>query len=106
MGLPLWLAVLLHFWSAFGFAYVVGHSHISLPFRDLLSRVAAARWLLILIECPACLGFWLGAVPAYFGHSLIPGLGAAALVALVVGLATCASNLLLARFAGLSEPHS
>jgi hypothetical protein len=47
--------------AQFGFCYVVGHSAISLPIRE---RVAAAtragEWFVELLECPACLGWWLG----------------------------------------------
>jgi len=81
------LVVLL---GAFGFAYIAGHSKITLPLRAVLGGVPggtdesgavrlpvpgmlgpAGEWLCALLECPACLGFWTGAALAFFG--VIPG---------------------------------
>jgi hypothetical protein len=88
---------------AFGLAYVLGHSVISLPAREWLADVAsiapATRWLLALIECPACCGWWIG---------LFTGLGYwgaidATAVGYAIGLAfvTTGSNFLLGRASGL-----
>lgn len=53
--------------GAFGVVFVVGFSGISLPMRKaiapkhLLSWGDLFRqWLISLLECPACLGFWIG----------------------------------------------
>ncbi|MFZ2152131.1 MAG: hypothetical protein WAV09_03425 [Minisyncoccia bacterium] len=68
--------------AAFGFAYVLGHATISLPFRTWLGGIPAKEpdgilmlegrqavpgalgpigdFLCAMIECPACLGFWTG----------------------------------------------
>lgn len=66
--------------GAFGFAYITGHSKISLPFRVLLGGADApvdeagaevgpprkplvpyvGPFLVTLIECCACQGFWVG----------------------------------------------
>lgn len=52
-------------------------------------------WLLMLLECPACFGFWTGLAHGLFvQHSR-------ALEALQLGLLTCTSNLLLGKWAGL-----
>lgn len=50
--------------AAFGFAYVVGHSRISRPVRLALWDVGGpfVRLFVELLECPACLGFWIGGV--------------------------------------------
>lgn len=44
--------------AAFGLAYILGHSSISLAPRTWLASKSA--WLTELLECPACLGFWIG----------------------------------------------
>ena len=74
--------------AVFGLCYVVGHARVSLAAREALAwaggspeRVrgmsglalvvsAVFRFVLALIECPACLGFWLG----FAGGVLLPGL--------------------------------
>lgn len=78
--------------AAFGLAYIVGHSAISLPIRLKLGGVPAkfvpaekegdqpktipaipgafgpaGDFLVVLLECPACFGFWLGIGAAYAG---------------------------------------
>lgn len=67
--------------GGFGFAYITGHSKISLPFRVLLGGAEApvdsegnpvgppraplipyvGPFLITMIECCACQGFWVGA---------------------------------------------
>lgn len=71
---------ILYVFASFGFAFVLGYSKISLPLRSWLATYekqtqlpwgdkwidnpkvlrALVRWLLALLECPACVGFWLG----------------------------------------------
>lgn len=66
--------------GAFGFAYIAGHATISLPLRTWLGGIPGepgadgtpgrlpipgalgrfGEFLCALLECPACLGFWLG----------------------------------------------
>jgi hypothetical protein len=70
--------------AAFGLAFIIGHSKISLPFRRMLGGTPAlpanplsfefpegrpgvpgkfgplGDFLCELIECPACFGFWIG----------------------------------------------
>jgi Protein of unknown function (DUF1360) len=69
------LLLLLYVFASFGLAFVLGYAKISLPLRKFLARAAqpyegpdlggrvfslVARWLLALLECPACVAFWLG----------------------------------------------
>lgn len=104
------ISVVLFTVGVFGFAFVVGHSKISLRPRVWLaaegndfSKLHVARnVLLALIECPPCLGFWcglgsvvLGVAPEAFGH----GLWAAVFCAFYC----CGANLLLARFTNLDD---
>lgn len=48
---------------AFGLSYVLGQSVISLRWRILLAK--RFPFLTALIECPACLGFWIGAATGF-----------------------------------------
>lgn len=71
------MLLLLYVFASFGAAFVLGYSKISLPLREFLAGAAqpyegpnqsgrvlsfTARWLLSLLECPACVAFWLGLV--------------------------------------------
>lgn len=99
----------------FGLAYVVGHSVITLPFRTslwapnrevLTLRDAQRVFLVTLLECPACFGFWAGGVAIVF---VAPFVGAVRsfppyVLAPAFALATSGSNYLLARLAGLIPP--
>jgi hypothetical protein len=100
----------------FGLAYIVGHSEISLPVRYMLSPPVAetenvtplprrgwsvGRWLVRLVECPACFGFWAGGIAALsFGLSAGTRTGRAD-VFLFWGCAVAGSNFLLARLSRL-----
>lgn len=102
---------------AFGLAYVVGMSKISLPFRILLAGNEAETpltvngitikkgepavpslipyvgpFLVLLVECPACFGFWEGAA-----FAMLRG-GGPLYTPLFTGLVICATNLLLTGF--------
>jgi len=106
----------LYFLAAFGFAYVLGHSTITQSVRDRValrcqSHPSTPRLrpkvylrpfglLLELIECPACLGFWIGFMTGIM-EKLPPVSNPPWRDALIVGFATAGSNLLLAKFAGL-----
>lgn len=101
--------------AAFGLAYIVGHSAISLPFRMAVDPGEQLRgpsdalraYFLVLVECPACFGFWTG----LFGGMLYaaadgpqyPREGVLAKVLWAVGLAlfTTGSNFILARLTNL-----
>lgn len=117
----------LFFLGQFGFAYIVGHSAISAPFRYLFSpemyvpegqdappepvpgRLNAARhWLTSLLECPACLGFWTGGFGAVLFGSAVGIVAHApdnALDRMVLfvffGCCTAGSNFLLSRLSRL-----
>lgn len=101
--------------AAFGLAYIVGHSGISLPFRmlldpgeELISPTQAARsFVLMLIECPACFGFWTGVFAGmlylWIDGAYYPKEGPLAKFLFAFGLAlyTTGSNFILARFTNL-----
>lgn len=93
--------------AAFGLAYIIGFSTITLPLRIALggeSGSTATRPLLTvgrfgkpgeficsLIECPACFGFWTGLIAGLFwpGHPWYAAFGLA--------LFTSGSNFILGR---------
>lgn len=82
--------------AAFGLAYVVGHSVISRPVREVI-----ALWsepLITLIECPACLGWWVG-LGAGIGLALAGRLAWALILALA--FYTAGANFILGRATGL-----
>lgn len=58
--------------SVFGFAYVIGHSQISLTFREWLARQRFGLFLVQLLECPACSSFHVGWVIALAHVGLLP----------------------------------
>lgn len=95
--------------AAFGLAYIVGFSKLSLPVRSLIAPPAGTTAdsaslkdvvrlaLVTLLECPACFGFWVGLIYGFACHpKWAPD-------ALGLALFTCGSNYLLAKFAGLLE---
>lgn len=90
--------------AAFGLAYVIGHSKITLPLRawidpgmPISSLWRAFRMFVVtLLECPACLGFWIGVFFAlYSGFDLR--------TILVVGFYVAATNFIIGRMTGLIE---
>ncbi len=103
MTAALWL--LVYALASFGFAFIVGWSKISLPFRMWLGarNQLAVVWLLALVECPACLSTWTGFAAGAWAwkHGLTAPLGWFTSM-WVAGLFTCASSLILARVVGLS----
>lgn len=106
--------------AAFGLAYIVGHSTISVGFRRFLggspgqigvpelnqparlpvpgSLGPAGEWLCELLECPACFGFWLGLVAGLAGPD-VPEFKSFNPV--MVGCVTSGSNFLLGRLTRL-----
>ncbi len=59
------ISLALYFLAAFGAAYIVGHSVISAPIRSFvggpIDKPRAYFGLVVaLVECPACLGTWIG----------------------------------------------
>ena len=92
------LALAFYTLAAFGLAYILGHSRITLYTRTRLAALGwFSRWMVELVECPACLGTWLGFAAGFFWPHLAP-LGWAPLA---LALWTCGANYLLGRATGL-----
>lgn len=117
--------------AVFGFAYLIGHSVISKPWRELIAwwaydpmqqarsgdgqidhdvplRVTSRPWayFLDLIECPACLGFWVGLIfgtclGLTIGPSAVIFPGPAWMLPPVAACFTTGSNFILGRLTGL-----
>jgi hypothetical protein len=97
----IWVALVLHVFAAFGIAYVLGYSKITLQGREWLSTFGTVgKWAVALLECPACLGFWIGCLATIL-KSGIPGEPLLAFSALHLGFFTCGTNFLLAKVTGL-----
>lgn len=94
--------------AAFGLAFVVGQSRISLPFRIAIAPDGqpktvggSLRGLLVdLLECPGCLGVWIGVSAWAYGLTLGLPLKHWELLA-ALPLLTCASNFILASITGV-----
>jgi hypothetical protein len=99
--LRLWPVVVFVALSCYGFAWVIGSAKISVGLRGRLNAASlrlhqnkketASRYVMFvldLIECPGCLGFWEGVV-------LSAALQFQWLQILATGLAVATSNLLL-----------
>lgn len=118
------MPLLMFFLASFGFAFVVGHSKISLPFRQWLggwvegsavpdvasgevighvvthkAALPGGAFAVALLECPGCLGWWLGAAAALVGLVSLPFSFWVSVA--VCAFATSAVNLLLAKLVGL-----
>lgn len=98
--------------AAFGLAFILGFSKISLPVRmwiDPGSKVTTflrliRLFILTLIECPACLGFWTGFLYGLWVFGVFePPIfdGASTSFAVMLGLYTCGTNFILGRVTGL-----
>lgn len=87
--------------AAFGTAYIAGHAKISLFIRQWLfdTKFKPFRYLVELIECPACLGFWLGVI----GWLVRPNPTVSD--ALIAGCFVSGSNALLGFWSGLMQRH-
>jgi hypothetical protein len=98
-------ALFIYFAAAFGLAYILGHSVITRAAREwawsMGESVPGLRWLVMLIECPACLGFWLGVYAGIHTSGESPFYPP-----LVMGFATTGVNFLLASFTGLMPSSS
>jgi hypothetical protein len=90
----------LHMVGAFGFAYVLGYSRITLRARELIFDKAGAfgQWFVRLIECPACLGFWLG---VFVGSRVHPVEMRRWLFMICFAFFTAGSNYALGKWTGL-----
>lgn len=99
------IGLIVYVTACFGFAYVVGHSVITKRPREWLFDFGhvfpPAVWLVLLLECPACLGAWVGfAAGFWWPVADFPR----AIVVLGAAFFTAGSNFLLGRITGLM-PH-
>lgn len=96
------MSLVLYSLVAFGLWYVLGASSLLAPLRDWANEKRAAKLVIEMIECPACAGFWIGLAASNWGLGIalhpLPLWASAS-------LGTCATNLLLSRFAGLFPPR-
>ena len=73
-----------------GLAWVIADSKISLPFRRFIAETTGEDgWPVRLLECPACLSFWLGLGAGGFLHMGFWG-------AIALGLFACGISIVLA----------
>lgn len=93
-----WL--LIYTVAIFGVAYVCGHSAISLSIREWIATTRFG-FVLALIECPACLSWWLGLGVGLAGP---PGYLAdlSSMPAFVLAFYSAGSSYILARLTGLT----
>jgi hypothetical protein len=93
--------------ASFGLAYILGHAVITQAARELAyAKGGLLRLLVMLVECPACCGFWIGEFTGYWMLRdiwTVPlGLwGAVLTFSFVGGFFVCATNYVLARWTGL-----
>lgn len=105
----------IYFLAAFGLAYVVGHSVISKPWREVIAIYAYGNdggtsdkrlaWLLTLIECPMCFSWWVGLVCGLIGwrYEFVRFDLAPWALPIVLPWATTASSFIIAKITGLVE---
>jgi hypothetical protein len=99
------IALFVFTFSAFGLAYVLGHSMITKAVREYLFDLAEsyfppAKWLVLLVECPACLGFWIGFVSGLLGPTGYAE-PLATVPPLALGCYVAGTNFVLGRATGL-----
>lgn len=97
------IPLVIHTFAAFGLAFVVGFSRISLGFREWVA--ARSVWGIALLECPACVSYhfgWIavavGVAPDSFPRTIFG--------AITCGFFTCATSLLLAKLTVLDAHGS
>lgn len=120
MNLPL-----LYVFASFGLAFVLGYSKLTFPLRKWLEWAAElrlagdkietadvqgypkavrflARWILSLLECPACLAFWFGAGAIFTPIAdMVPMDVSPWITSPALGLANCGAVLTLGLFTKL-----
>lgn len=101
------IQLLIYSVAAFGFAFIAGFSKISFPIRNWIdpgkftTSVGAIRALLVmLIECPPCLGFWTGIVASAVLELRVFQIPTWQWIVLLA-LYTSGSNFILGRVTGL-----
>lgn len=137
------MVLLIYFLAAFGLSYIVGHSRISLPFRELLGGVpvvfdepdpegiripitiaqrkkegkdpywevrpiipVVGPFLIAMVECPSCFGFWIGSAAGFIAPGLVPvelrWVATPFWAALVLGWSTAGLNQILSKVTKLA----
>ena len=90
--------------AAFGLAYIVGHSVISLPVRLYLAGTeevpGVSPGIVTLLECPACFGTWCGAIAGAFAPQWF-GTDSTWLGCALGACMTCGANYCLGRATGI-----
>jgi hypothetical protein len=94
--------LLIYCFAALGLSYVLGFSKLSKPFREMGAKMPITYVLVLLVECPACLGFWIGVAAVAFRFAPLP-IAATIWHAIYFGLFTAGTNLFLALRSGLIE---
>lgn len=99
-----WQVIFVGTMAAFGLAYIVGHAKISLGARTAVAkRGALGLWLVQLLECPACFGFWTGVVAgAVLWRAGLLAAGEASLLPPAI----TATNFMLGTLTGLIDKDS
>lgn len=92
--------LLIYSLAAFGLAWIVGHSKISLLPREWVAT--KSRFLVSLLECVGCFGVWQG-LAAHMLDLQFVRLFNDWRDAIMLALFTCAGNLVLGRFVGVVE---
>lgn len=101
--MSLTISITIYAFTAFGIAWGVGHSGLSYPVRLRISKTPIGKFMIELLECVGCIGWHTGVVACALG--LVPGFPAHAVgPAIVCGFFTAASNLLLGKITGITDP--
>ena len=91
------LALAFYVLAVFGFCFAVGHAGVSQGVRESMAywQRPLTDWLLALVQCPACLGFWVGLGTGAVHPALVPFELVWPLAALALGFFTCGANYVL-----------
>lgn len=96
------IRMFVYCFAALGISYVLGFSKLSKPVREALAKSPVTMILVLLLECPACLGFWIGVAAVAFNLDPLD-LRPTIWNAIYFGLFTSGINLFLALRSGLIE---
>jgi len=94
------ISMFVYCFAVLGFSYVLGFSKLTLPFREAGAKNPVTKILVLLVECPACLGFWVGIAALIFRIDPLH-LSVTIWNAIYFGLFTSGINLFLALRSGL-----
>lgn len=99
-----YLRTFVYCFATFGLAFILGYSKIFEPFRAALWKAGpAGRFLVTLVECPGCLGWWVGVAAVIF-HFDPFGWPLTAWHVIYAGLFTSGTTMFLAMRSGLVPP--